>query len=139
MTAVDRTTRCIVSWSVVEERTFAAMQAVVDRIPPTKQFYSDGLKVYRTLIYTIRRLDALHEVAPGKSQTYTVEAVNADLRHYMARLTKKSRCFSRCIAALRRAVWLFVCCYNRKRLWQIRYPHLKKARRPLTDFLPTLF
>lgn len=111
------------------------MQAVVDQVPPTQQFYSDGLKVYQTLIYTIRRLDALHTVAKGKSQTYTVEAVNADLRHYIARLNRKSRCFSRSLAALRQAVWLFVYCYNRRRLWQMRYPNLKKARRPLTDFL----
>lgn len=124
---------------MVTQRPEGALQAVIDQVPTTKQFYSDGLKVYRTLIYNIRRLDARHEVAPGKSQTYTVEAVNADLRHYMARLNRRSRCFSRCIAALRRAVWLFVYCYNQKRLWQMRYPHLKKARRPLTDFLPTLF
>lgn len=136
MTAVDRTTRCIVGWSVVEERTFGPMQAVVDQIPPTKQFYSDGLSVYRTLIYNIKKLDALHEVAPGKSQTYTVEGVNADLRHYLARLNRKSRCFSRCIKSLRRAMWLFVFCYNRKQLWQMRYPNLKKSRRPITDFLP---
>ena len=125
-------------WAVVEKRTFGAMQAVIDQVPPTKQFYSDGLAVYRTLIYSIKKLDALHEVAPGKSQTYTVEAVNADLRHYLARLNRKSRCFSRCIYALRRAVWLFVFCYNRKRLWQRRYPNLKKVRKPLTDFLPGL-
>ncbi len=84
VTAVDREIRCIVGWSVVRERSFGVIQSVIDQVPPTKQFYSDGLKVYRTLMYSLRRLDAQHTVAKGKSQTYTVEAVNADLRHHIA-------------------------------------------------------
>ncbi|MBP9502950.1 MAG: IS1 family transposase [Candidatus Promineofilum sp.] len=36
-----------------------------------------------------------------KSETYSVEAGNAELRHYLARLGRKSRCFSRSIKALR--------------------------------------
>ncbi|HEV2881151.1 MAG TPA: hypothetical protein VGX24_07730, partial [Pyrinomonadaceae bacterium] len=58
----------------------------------------------------------------NKSETYSVEAVNADLRHYLARLGRRSRCFSRCIHALRRAVDLFVCCYNARQLRKRKYP-----------------
>ena len=47
-------------------------------------------------------------VAHGQSQTYAVEAVNAELRHYLARLNRRSRCFSNCIEALRAGVKLFV-------------------------------
>jgi hypothetical protein len=47
-----------------------------------------------------------------KSQTYSVEGTNADLLYYLARLARSSRCFSRCIYALRRAVELFVHFYN---------------------------
>jgi insertion element IS1 protein InsB len=47
-----------------------------------------------------------------KSQTSSVEGTNADLRHYLARLARRSRCFSRCLEALRRAVDLFVRFYN---------------------------
>ncbi len=108
------------------------MQAVLDQVPPTGQFFSDGLNVYPTSMYTLKNDQAVHTVAPGKSQTYTVEAVNADLRHYLARLNRKSRCFSRCLEALRKAVQLFVYCYNRRRLFKQRYPKLKTA---LTDFL----
>jgi len=58
----------------------------------------------------------------NKSETYSVEAVNADLRHYPARLGRRSRCFSRCIRALRRAVDLFVRCYNARQLRKRKYP-----------------
>jgi len=61
-----------------------------------QQYFSDGLEAYRSLHYR----QAQHTVAPGKSQTYSVEAVNADLRHYLARLGRRSRCFTRSGAAL---------------------------------------
>lgn len=59
----------------------------------------------------------------NKSETYSVEAVNADLRHYPARFGRRSRCFSRCIHALRRAVDLFVRGYNARQLRKRKYPH----------------
>jgi IS1 family transposase len=48
-----------------------------------------------------------------KASRTGVEGVNAELWHYLARLARKSRCFSRCIHALRRAVKLFVFTWNR--------------------------
>jgi hypothetical protein len=59
---------------------------------------------------------------PDKSETYRVEEMNAELRHYLARLARKSRCFSRCIAALCRALKLFVFSWNRRRLYRKRFP-----------------
>ncbi len=63
-----------------------------------------------------------HAVAPGTRQTYSVEADNAALRHDLARLRRKSRCFSRSIDALRRAVKLFVYAWNRRQLHKRAYP-----------------
>jgi insertion element IS1 protein InsB len=67
----------------------------------------------------------------NKSETYAVEAVNADLRHYLARLGRRSRCFSRCIRALRRAVDLFVR-YNARQLRKRKYPQYPA---PLATFI----
>ncbi len=67
-----------------------------------------------------------------KSQTYSVEGTNADLRHYLARLARRSRCFSRCIRALTRAVDLFVRCYNARQLRKRKYP---KYPAPLTAMI----
>ena len=55
-------------------------------------------------------------------KTYSVEGDNAELRHYLARLGRKSRCFSRCIRALWRAVKLFVYSWNRRQLHKRAYP-----------------
>ncbi len=118
MTEVDRKTRCIVSWAVVWERNWEAMQGVVEGADPARQYYSDGFATYETLVYYPGR----HEVAPGKSQTYSVEADNAELRHYLARLARKSRCFSRSIEALRQAVKLFVHAWNRRQLHKRAFP-----------------
>ena len=59
---------------------------------------------------------------PDKSETYRVEGDNAEIRHYLARLVRRSRCFSRCIHALRRAIKLFVHVWNQRQLHRKRYP-----------------
>ena len=116
-TADDRATRCIVGWCVVWERTTGALQQMLDAAPPAARYFSDGFHTYFDLCYW-----GAHAVAPGKSETYSVEGTNADLRHYLARLQRSSRCFSRCIHALRRAVELFVWCWNRRQSRKQQHP-----------------
>ena len=94
-----------------------------------RHYFSDGYEAYRSLTYR----SGQHAVAPGKSETYSVEGDNADLRHYLARLGRKSRCFSRSLVALARQVRLFVFCYNGRQLFKRRYPKLNAH---LIDFLP---
>lgn len=114
---------------MVEERKVDTLQAVVDQAPQARAYYSDGFATYRDLVYGEARYTAM----PNKSQTYTVEGGNADLRHYLARLGRKSRCFSRCLDALQRAIKLFVWCYNQRQLWNRRYPRYPKH---VIDFVP---
>ena len=118
MTQVDRATGCFVGWAVVEERTPQALQEMLDRAPQARRYYSDAFSVYQALIYT----PGSHVALPNKSQTFSVEAGNAELRHYLARLARRSRCFSRCIQALRRAVKLFVYAWNRRQMHKRRFP-----------------
>ena len=92
LTVADCETRCILGWAVVWTRTQEAMQHVVDQAPKAKWYYSDGFDAYRWLWYHFGR----YEVSEGKTNTYSVEADNAELHHYLARLARKSRCFSRC-------------------------------------------
>jgi hypothetical protein len=72
-----------------------------------------------------------HQALPNKSQTYAVEADNAELRHYLARLGRRSRCFTRSIQALRDAVKLFVYAWNRRQLFRRARP---KYPAHLSDF-----
>jgi DNA polymerase III alpha subunit len=59
----------------------------------------------------------------GKTETYSVEADNAELRHYLARLARRSRCFSRCPEALKAALKLFMYCFNQRQLHKQRFPN----------------
>jgi insertion element IS1 protein InsB len=118
MTLVDRHSSCIVAWRVEWERSEALLQAMIDEAPQARYYYSDLFATYRTLVYA----PGIHTPMPDKTETYRVEGLNAELRHYLARLARKSRCFSRCIQALRRAVKLFVYLWNRRQLHRLRYP-----------------
>ena len=120
------------SWLVVTERTTETMQPIINNAPTAFQYCSDGFSAYDTLNYHT----GFHLVAEGKTQTYSVEGGNADLRHYLARLARKTRCFSRSIEALRRAIAIFVDCWNRRQLFRRRYPAYSCA---LTDFLSIPF
>ena len=124
---VDRATRCILSWDVVPERTSEALQACLERAPQARQYYSDAFPVYDTLYY-----GAPYELRSDKLETYTVEAVNADLRHYLKRLARQSRCFSRRMHSLIQNLRLFVYCYNHRQLAKWQYP---KYSFHLVDFV----
>jgi len=119
MTLVDRTTRCIVGWGIGSERSEAVLQALIDQSPQAACYFSDAFPTYNALIYT----PGTHRSLPNKSQTYSVEGDNAELRHYLARLGRRSRCFSRCLGALTRAVKLLVVAWNRRQLYHQRFPN----------------
>ena len=82
------------------ERSQDIVQAIVDHAPKATWYYSDALDVYATLWYHWGR----YAISEGKADTYSVEGNNAELRHYLARLARSSRCFSRCPYALHCAV-----------------------------------
>jgi IS1 family transposase len=92
----------------------------VARSSQAAQPSSDDVSTSHTLVYH----PGQHAVAPGRSQTYAVEADNAALRHYLARsrLARTSRCFARSLDALRRAVKLFVHAWNRRQLHKRAFP-----------------
>lgn len=118
-TQVDRTTRCIVGWLVLTERTYETMQPMVDHAPQATAYYSDQFGVYETLVY----YPGQHRALPDKSQTYSVEADNAELRPYLARLKRRARCFSRSLHALAHAIKRFVFAWNRRQLYRRAFPN----------------
>jgi insertion element IS1 protein InsB len=128
MTLVDRRTSCVLAWAVETERTEPTLQRLVDEAPQATFYYSDLFALYRRLVYA----PGIYTPMPNKSETYRVEGDNAELRHYLARLARRSRCFSRCIHALRRAVKLFVFAWNSRQLYRQRYPRYPAH---LIDFL----
>jgi len=91
---------------------------MVDEAPKAKCYYSDAFDAYDRLWYHFGR----YEVSDGKSDTYSVEGNNAELRHYLARLARSSRCFSRCPIALECALRFFIYCFNSRQLYKHRFP-----------------
>ena len=84
LTCVDRSTRCILGFGVVWRRDGEAMQQVVDDAPPAKHYFSDGFPTYAQRLYP-----GTHTAAEGKSETYSIEGDNAEMRHYLARLGRR--------------------------------------------------
>lgn len=115
---VDRLSRCILGWTVAWERTTREIQQLVDHAPKARTYYSDGWDAYAGLWYHLGQ----YQVSDGKSDIYSVEACNAELRHYLARLARSSRCFSRCPFALHCAVHLFVFYFNTRQLYKQQFP-----------------
>jgi len=103
----------------VWERKAVNLQQVVDQGQRAQQYFSDQWELYQLLVY----YPGKHAVSEGKADPYAVEADNAELRHYLARLARRSRCFSRCIQALRNAVKLFVYAFNRRQLFKQAFPN----------------
>ena len=106
------------------------MQACLDQGPRAKLYHSDYFGIYYFLTY----YPANHHMHKDKSETYSVEAVNADLRHYLRRLARQSRCFSRSLKALKHAIAIFVYCYNHRQLAKRQFPQYHYG---LSDFVPT--
>ena len=127
LTVVDRATHCLLSWDAVSERSSTNLQACLERAPQARQYYSDAFPAYDNLYY-----GAPYEMRTDKKETYSVEAVNADLRHYLKRLARKSRCYSRRLDALLNNLRLFAYCYNQRQLAKQKYPQYNL---PLIDFL----
>jgi IS1 family transposase len=130
MTAVDRATRCIVGVAVVWERTTEALQTLLDTSVWAATYFSDAFNLYLSGVYA-----GVHQAVSGKSQTYSVEADNAELRHYLARLARASRCFSRSIEALQAAVHLFVYAWNARQLYKRDHPRYPAHVRDFVDSL----
>ncbi len=119
ITLVDRASSCIVGSLVSQKRDEATMQKLIDQSPRAHRYYSDLLASYKKVVYSPGK----HTPMPNKSETYRVEGVNAELRHYLSRLHRRSRCFSRCVEALKRSVKLFTYAWNRRQLYRQQYPN----------------
>jgi IS1 family transposase len=131
MTQVERKTRCFVAHRVVYHRCEEILfEMIWQEAPSAREYYNDALALYDSIGYPGK-----HESLPNKSQTYSVEGDNAELRHYLARLARRSRCFSRSLEALSRAVDLFIFAWNRRQRWKRANP---RYHRDIRDFITQL-
>ena len=106
---VSRNPRQIVGFDIAYDKTPERIQRMVDAAPPSTKYYTDGYLGYVDVVYPGSHIRNIH----NKNDTHTVESVNADLRHYIPILARRSRCFARTIDTLFAVVGVFVDAYNR--------------------------
>lgn len=134
MTMVNRNPRQIVGCEVTISKSSVHIQRMVDNGPEAKRYCTDGYYGYLDVIYPGEHVYNDHD----KSDTFTVEGVNADLRHYIPVLARRSRCFCRSIETLKAVIDVFVDAYNRFGLAKYSYRLTHIARElpfALVDFL----
>ena len=90
MTMVSRLPRQIVGYDVASDKSPERIQAIVDSAPCAKNYCTDEWNGYIDVVYPGRYI----RNARNKNDTYTVEGVNADLRHYIPLLARRKQMFS---------------------------------------------
>ena len=106
---VNRSPRQIVGFDVAYDKSPDRIQEMVDAGPIAIKYCTDGYLGYVDVVYPGKHIRNTHD----KSDTFTVEGVNADLRHYIPILARRSRCFARKLETLRSVLEVFVDAYNR--------------------------
>jgi len=109
ITAVSRHPRQIAAFDVAFDKSPKRIQRMVDGAPDARTYYTDGFTGYVDIVYPGKHVRCISD----KSQTYTVEGVNADLRHYIPLLRRRSRCFARSLDTLHAVLEVFRDAYNK--------------------------
>jgi len=109
MTMISRVPRQIVSFAVDITRKQSTIQEMVDSVPCANVYHTDGYYGYTNIIF-----DGYHnQNCHNKNDTHNVESINADLRHYLACLHRKSKCFFRSLDTFKAVLTIFVNAYNK--------------------------
>jgi IS1 family transposase len=95
----------------------------VDTSAKAKAYHSDGNPSYQEVFYW----GGEHFTHYDKSETYTVEGINSDLRKYIPFLQRRSKCFLRSLTTAKIVLNIFVYAYNRFNQMKLAYPKLKTA------------
>ena len=112
---------CIIAGhQVSEDKSANRIQDIVDSAPYADYYCTDGYFGYLSVIYPGKHIYNCHD----KSDTFTVESVNADFRDYIPLLRRRSRCFARSIETL--SVSLSMILYIERKEFSRR----EKAQRP---------
>jgi len=107
--AASRNPRQIVGHDVAYDKSPARIQRIIDAAAYVENYYTDGYLGYVDVVYPGNHVRNVRD----KSNTFTVEGVNADLRHYIPVLARRSRCFARKLETLQAVMDIFVDAYNR--------------------------
>ena len=122
ITMISRNPRLIVGFDVASDKSSERIQNIVDNSPEADFYYTDGYLGYIDVVYPGKHIRNVRD----KKDTHNVESINADLRHYIPVLARRSRCFARKIETLYSVVAVFVDAFNRFGLAKYKYRQRKK-------------
>jgi insertion element IS1 protein InsB len=99
--AIDRTSHRVLGWALGDRDTRAA-RALGAQIPqgPGIRYFTDHWRCYT-------RIFPAAQLTQSKAHTHIIENMNNKLRCYLARLRRKTHCYSKSVANLRDSL-LFV-------------------------------
>jgi len=125
---ISREPRQIVGFSVAKDKSPERIQSIVDSAPEAEKYCTDGYLGYVDVVYPGEHIRNIC----NKSDTFTVEGINADMRHYIPVLARRSRCFCRSIETLDAVLAVFVDAYNKfgEAKLKLRVPVVHKSHNP---------
>ena len=109
MTIISREPRQIVGFAVAADKSPERIQGIVDSAPEAQSYCTDGYLGYVDIVYPGQHVRNIR----NKNDTFTVEGINADIRHYIPVLARRSRCFCRKIETLEAVLAVFIEAYNK--------------------------
>ena len=133
---VNRLPRQIAGIEAAFDKSPNRIQAMVDASPPAENYATDGYLGYIDVVYPGRHVRNIRD----KKDTCGVESVNADLRHYIPVLRRRSRCFPRSLDMLNAVLEVFAEAYNafgvaKMKFRQNRDPNSRELPFSVLDFL----
>jgi len=105
MTMISRVPRQIVGFEVQLDKSSFRLQGIVDNSVSAEKYCTDGYVGYIDVIFPGEHIRNVRD----KCDTHISESINADLRHYIPGLARKSRCFYRSLEtfqAVLRCLWM---------------------------------
>jgi hypothetical protein len=127
-TMVSAEPRQIVGFNVDNSLNSDNVQSIIDSVKLAQRYSTDGGSIYLNVDWygEHNRNDR------NKKDTHNVESVNADLRHYIAGLRRKSRCFFRKLETMRAVLTVFINAYNK--FGQAKYLYRLRKNKPVKEF-----
>ena len=121
---VSRVPRQIVGFSASGDKSSKTIQKIVESAPIAGVYSTDGYVGYLdTDFFGGNHIRNMRD----KSDTHTVESVNADIRHYIPVFRRRSRCFARKLETLDAVLAIFIDAYNRFGEAKMKYRQRRKA------------
>jgi IS1 family transposase len=126
MTMISRNPRQILAFDVDNACDQRLIQMMVNSAPPADKYFTDGFYGYMSIDFPGK----YNRNPFNKNDTCTIESTNADIRHYIAGLRRKSRCFFRKLSTLKAVLYIFVNAYNKfghaKAKYRERHPDCRR-------------